>query len=788
VTAQAGAWWWRSYRGGDEVALVDCWNRAMPADRLNVERFVRTTVLDPGFDRRGLLQAFDPAGRLCGFVQATAGSAPRRAGRSAGSAASGAGPSAGSAASGAGPPAGSAASGAGPPAGGEGDGWVVAWAVDPAWQRRGLGRSLLERAERHLVAEGCRRVVLLAYPPGYYLPGIDATRYPAAERLARAAGYRLDEVVAAMESPLGGYRCPGEVETAQAALRSDGWRVGPVRPADVSGLLHLAGTLSADWAEVLRAALARGVAAESIQVAGRNGEVAGFAAFGSYLGFPDRFGPFGVDPRWRGVGLGRILLHRCLQEMGAQGMQRAWFLWTSEDSAAGRLYEGTGFTVTRRFDIYSRPLVPDPGGLAPGRHALATGGDGVALGEDGAPASPPAPPAGRPLRRGPSALRVGLDRVLAGEIASLTAGAHRRLGWLANGSAVSSADLVWGPLAARRAGLEVVQLFAGEHGPHGAVGEGHPLSDSLDPVTKLPVCSLYGQGADGSSRLGEAVARCDAVVVDVVDLGARYSTYLATAVDLLAAAADARVPVVVLDRPNPLGRRREGPNPAPGVRSIVGRLDLPIRHGLTLGEALSWHAATEGVGVDLEVVGVAGRHSEAPPVAGSYLPPSPNLNCLSAQLLYPGTCLVEGTDLSEGRGTALPFQVLGAPCLDAEAVAETLRAGEPPGVGIRCVRFTPQAGKHAGEVCAGLALHVSDPEALRPVALGVALLSAVLAVRPATQLVGGDEGSARFLDLLWGSDALARYLMAGCPPAQRPVTTVDPAVNASLDAWLASRS
>jgi uncharacterized protein YbbC (DUF1343 family) len=319
-------------------------------------------------------------------------------------------------------------------------------------------------------------------------------------------------------------------------------------------------------------------------------------------------------------------------------------------------------------------------------------------------------------------------------------------------------------LAALAKGFQVVQLFGPEHGPHAAVTAGQRVEDHNDPWTGLPVCSLY---ASGAANLGEALARCDAVVVDMVELAARYSTNLALATDLLEAVASlGRQRFIVLDRPNVLGRAAEGPRLGPGVRSIVGRLDVPVRHGLTMGELLRWYARSAGLDAGVDVVrfagyDVAGVAAEDRP----FLPPSPNLSSIEAQLLYPGTCLVEGTNLSEGRGTASPFRVVGAPWLDARAVAEELRGDQWEGVVPRPVRFVPFTSKHQGDVCEGVFLHVVDPDRVRPVALAVRLLSLVFAKHEeAAVLPAGPERQLRFIDLLWGAADLGDCLQARWPP------------------------
>jgi ribosomal protein S18 acetylase RimI-like enzyme len=306
----------RTYQGGDEAELVACWNRSLPRDRVTLHRFVRTTLLDANFDPAGLVEGRDRDGVLRGFVHATA----ERTG----------------------------------PAGREG--WICALLVDPASRRHGLGSHLLRLAESYLADRGCGRVTLTAYPPAYYLPGIDAEQYPGAAALLGSSGYHVAAEVVAMDRSLVDYEVPESVQAARQALAADGWWFGPAAPEHYLGLLRLAGEFAPDWAEVVRGALQANPDEGQIKLAAQGDVIGGFAMFGAYPGCPDRFGPFGVDPAVRNKGLGAVLLHECLAEMAARQMHAAWFLWTGEREAAGRLYLRSGFTVTRRFSIYAKDL------------------------------------------------------------------------------------------------------------------------------------------------------------------------------------------------------------------------------------------------------------------------------------------------------------------------------------------------------------------------------------------------------------------------------------------------
>jgi uncharacterized protein YbbC (DUF1343 family) len=359
----------------------------------------------------------------------------------------------------------------------------------------------------------------------------------------------------------------------------------------------------------------------------------------------------------------------------------------------------------------------------------------------------------------PSALRTGLDRLLTHDPRS-----YGRIGWLVTGSAVTSDDLVWAPVAAEAAGFTNTRLFAPEHGAHGALPEAMAVLDHRDPWTGLPVCSMYGHD-DAAAAIAEALDHCDTVVIDLPDNGTRYSTYLATVADLIAAiAAHPKPPrLIVADRPNLLGRRVAGPPLMPGFESIVGRTHVPARHGLSLGELVRRYLAESGHDIAFDVVTVEGWDPRHTIENGVYLPPSPNLNCFAAQLLYTGTCLFEGTNVSEGRGTANPFQVIGAPWLDGQALASQLRADGWQGVGFRAVSFVPSTSKHKGELCEGVFLHLRDSGEIRPIEIAVRMLELVFAQSERTlprHAAGTDAGPARFLDRLWGNSDLADHLEA----------------------------
>jgi uncharacterized protein YbbC (DUF1343 family) len=225
----------------------------------------------------------------------------------------------------------------------------------------------------------------------------------------------------------------------------------------------------------------------------------------------------------------------------------------------------------------------------------------------------------------------------------------------------------------------------------------------------------------------------DVLVVDLQDIGARYYTFIWTLLLALEACAAAGKRVVVLDRPNPLGGvAREGAVLDPAYRSFVGLAPLPIRHGLTIGELARLFVHEQAIDVELLVVGMRGwRRSMWFDATGlPWVMPSPNMPTLDTAVVYPGFCLLEGTELSEGRGTTRPFELFGAPGIDPHLLVRELAARELPGVRFRPLWFEPTFQKHAGALCGGAQLHVVDRDAFRPVLAAVTVLAVIRRLWP----------------------------------------------------------
>lgn len=361
-------------------------------------------------------------------------------------------------------------------------------------------------------------------------------------------------------------------------------------------------------------------------------------------------------------------------------------------------------------------------------------------------------------------VRTGLDVLLDRHVPELRG---RRVGVLTNHTGVTR-DLEHGVDALRAAGVRVTALFAPEHGVRGSTQAGEAVATSVDPVTGIPVYSLYG----GTERpTAQMLAEVDVLLIDLQDIGARFYTYPWTAVHVMAAAAAAGIPVWVLDRPNPIGglaQDVEGPLLDPRFASLVGLYPVPIRHGLTIGELARYVNGEFGLGCDLRVIPMIGWRREMwwEDTGLPFVPMSPNAPSADMAALYCGTCLIEGTNVSEGRGTTKPFEWIGAPWIDGPALARTLNALDLPGVRWRPVYFTPTFHKYAGQECQGVQPHVLDRRVLRPVALGVHLLAVLKRLYPErfAWRVDGQQGRPGLpIDRLAGTDALRLALDRGTP-------------------------
>lgn len=323
------------------------------------------------------------------------------------------------------------------------------------------------------------------------------------------------------------------------------------------------------------------------------------------------------------------------------------------------------------------------------------------------------------------------------------------------------------------AGRGLVRLFAAEHGWATAAAPGASVDDAHDPQTGLPVHSVYGI-RNRPDR--EALNDLDAILIDLRDIGVRCYTYATTAARFLAALSGSALEVILCDRPNPLGSRQAGPDLDPELRNFLAYFDTPFVHGRTLGGLLAdFNQNLGSAACTLTVVPADGSGS-----APDWHPPSPSLTHPHTLPLYPGLVLLEGTNLSEGRGTDLPFRCVLAPWLEPAAMLKAAKDWPLAGLSLKPAAATPSHGKFQGEPCQGITFDVTEPAPVDGVALGVHLL-ATLSRLPQFQWTPGKitplalpwqdgvskpQQSGPFIDYLMGSPSLRTFLGDNTPPAE----------------------
>jgi uncharacterized protein YbbC (DUF1343 family) len=319
---------------------------------------------------------------------------------------------------------------------------------------------------------------------------------------------------------------------------------------------------------------------------------------------------------------------------------------------------------------------------------------------------------------------------------------------------------------AQASGVRVAALFGPQHGIRSDVQENMIESPhARDERRRVPVYSLY---SDTREPAPEMFAGLDALVIDLQDVGTRIYTYIYTMAHCLTAAARSGLPVIICDRPNPIGGHSvEGPLLEPGFESFVGEYPIPMRHGMTIGELARLFNEHFGLGAKLEVVAMAGwtRDRYFDQTGAAWVLPSPNIPTLESAIVYPGTVLLEGTNISEGRGTTRPFELVGAPWADADDVSSALTALELPGVTFRPVWFEPTFHKHAGTACGGCQVHVTDRGTFRAVETGVAVIEILRRAAPASFAWRPPPYEYEYtkppIDILYGSAALRDGLDQG---------------------------
>lgn len=347
------------------------------------------------------------------------------------------------------------------------------------------------------------------------------------------------------------------------------------------------------------------------------------------------------------------------------------------------------------------------------------------------------------------AVRVGLDNVQTHSRLF----ENKRLGVITNHSGIDRQGRTTVAVLSALPGVRIVALFSPEHGPAGTLEAGIEFNDRTDSSQPIPVYSLYGETRKPTEAMLKDV---EVLVFDIQDVGARFYTYTSTMSVSMEAAAEAKIPFVVLDRPNPLaGQTIEGPLLDKQFASFIGLHSIPVRYGLTIGELArlinrqGW--LKEGVKADLTVVPLHNwnRTTWWDETGLTFVPPSPNIRTLDAAIAFPGICLIEGTNLSEGRGTEKPFLQFGAPWVNGAELAQQLSALKLSGLSFRPIQFKPTSSKCQDLNCHGCEVIITDRDAFQPFWAGVKIVETLFQSYPKDF-----KFLARHFDLLCGTDAV----------------------------------
>jgi uncharacterized protein YbbC (DUF1343 family) len=370
-----------------------------------------------------------------------------------------------------------------------------------------------------------------------------------------------------------------------------------------------------------------------------------------------------------------------------------------------------------------------------------------------------------------SALAIGRGTVVLGSTRLLASGRLRgkRVGIVANPASIDHAFVHVVDRLAQDGGFTLGAIFGPQHGFNADLQDNMiETPHAQDPARRVPIYSLYSETREPTPEMLEGL---DVLVVDLQDVGTRVYTFVYTMANCLRGAARVGLPVIVCDRPNPIGGQAvEGPMLHAGFESFVGLFQIPLRHGMTMGELARLFNETFGIGAALEVIAMDGwdRRLYWDQTNLPWVIPSPNMPTLDTAIVYPGQVLFEGTQLSEGRGTTRPFELVGAPWIDAGRLAEALNGYTLPGVYFRPAYFEPTFHKFARQTCGGCQVHVTDRETFRPVLATAAMLREFHEADPARFAWRNPpyeyEHEKMPIDILSGSSALREQIERGDDP------------------------
>ncbi len=324
-------------------------------------------------------------------------------------------------------------------------------------------------------------------------------------------------------------------------------------------------------------------------------------------------------------------------------------------------------------------------------------------------------------------MRFGIDRLKDDGFAALHG---KRVGLFSNLTAVDRDLTTTYDVLRLAANVNLTALFGPEHGFAGTAADGEHVSTATDPRTGLSVYSLYGETMQPTAEMLDGI---DVMVCDLQDIGVRYYTFLWTLTYVIDACGQHGIDVMILDRPNPLGGTVDGGTLDPNLSSLVGRYSIPVQHGMTIGEmAVMINSRWNLSPANVSVITCDGwqRDQKWDAIGRAFVPPSPNMPHFVTALHYPGACLIEGTTLSEGRGTPLPFEVVGAPFIDGWDLAAALHQLNLPGVRFRPHLFQPNNSKFKGEACGGVQVHITDLTAYRPLVVWLHIIRTIQRLYP----------------------------------------------------------
>ncbi|MGE6257778.1 exo-beta-N-acetylmuramidase NamZ family protein [Heyndrickxia sporothermodurans] len=339
---------------------------------------------------------------------------------------------------------------------------------------------------------------------------------------------------------------------------------------------------------------------------------------------------------------------------------------------------------------------------------------------------------------------------------------NKRIGLVTNMTGVNESLIPTIDLFNEHPNIQLTALYGPEHGIRGDAKEGEKVESFIDKYTGLPVYSLYGASKKPSKEMLDPV---DVLVFDLQDIGARYYTFIYTMAYVMEACAEYGKHFIVLDRPNPIsGLATEGNLVEEDVRSFVGLYPIPNRHGMTVGEVAQLYKYEFSINCELTIVPMQGwtRDMYFDQTGLLWVPPSPNTTGMDMSVLYPGTCLVEGTNLSEGRGTTRPFEYIGSPFIEGYRLAKNFNEKKIPGVLARPVSFLPTYQKYKDQACEGVQLHVVDRQKIHSLRAGLTLLELIAEMYPNQfEFSKNQESGKYFFDLLAGTKRLKHLILQG---------------------------